>query len=236
MSTSSSLPEATPEMLAAALGSSFQCCVCKREHESLEQYRVYNCLLELSRQINMYPLEYDYSFSALTLTLMNINNVKLANPKFDVRQYSYVLAAPSIEKALEFLCARYDEWMKPLRKFEKEILDPNLELPAIKLDGKVLKLDFGRHWCFMHLSFMADLRVILKDEPTVEIAHDLMEREGSMPLDVQWKKIGDPGNLLLEAPCGTPVLISGKYKVKLLPKGIRTVSEALEYLQGTRSC
>jgi hypothetical protein len=237
MSTSSSLPEATPEMLAAALGSSFQCCVCKREHESLEQDEVYKCVLELSRQIHMSGYEYGYYFSTLASTLMNVNNVKFANPKFDVRHYSYVLAAPSIEEAQKFILARKKEWMEHWQKFEEEILDPSLELPAIKTTGKAIWLKFGQHLCFMHLRNWLYLRRILKDEFAVHVAYALMKHDGSMLLDVQWKKIGDPGTLLLGMPDGTPVLISGKlisgkHVLEILPKEIRTVSEALAHLDG----
>jgi hypothetical protein len=232
LTTSSfSIPESIPEMVAAALGSPFRCCVCNKEHASLEQDEVYYCYLRsLEYRAGVY--EYKYEFSKLARLLRKADNAEPVYPQFKIRNYQYVLAAPSIEVAQEYLRARIDEWMEHWRKVEEKTLDPNRELPPIKLVGKEITLELGQHCETMSLRDKTDLQMILKDEPTVHIARALMQDEGFRPLDIQWKKIGDPGILLVRMPSGTPALLSGKHALEVLPKGIRKVSEALAHLDG----
>jgi Tfp pilus assembly protein PilZ len=222
-------------MVAAVLGSPFQCCVCNAKHKSLNGNGPANvCFARLRRAIEeceTNALPRYYSFSPLASVLRNGER-----PEFNIQEYIYVLAAPSLEEAQGFLLARVKEWMEHWRKIEEEILDPNRELPPTSVEA-------GQRWSSSRIYFKGcssswnlkdkeELRLLLKDEHATYVAYAFIRAGGFPILDVQWKKIGDPGTLLFAMPDGTPILVNGKYKVKILPKGIRTVSEALAYLDG----
>jgi hypothetical protein len=166
-----------------------------------------------------------YYFSPLALVLRNGEW-----PEFNIQEYMYALAAPSLEQAQGFLLARNKEWMEHWRKIEEETLDPNRELPPTS--GGSSHIYFKGCSSSWSLNEEEDLRLLLKDEHATYVAYAFIRGDGFSIQDAQWKKIGDPGTLLFAMPDGTPILVNGKYKVKILPKEIRTVSEALAYLDG----
>jgi hypothetical protein len=225
-------------MVAAVLGSPFRCCVCNAKHKSLNGNGPANvCFARLKRSISKKygrkALPRYYSFSPLASVLRNGER-----PEFNIEEYIYVLAAPSLEEAQGFLLARVKEWMEHWRKIEEETLDPNLELSPI-----VVKPQWGSPYIYFErcslswrLKNMKELQLLLKDDRAAYVAYAFLTAETfrgvEFPiLDVQWKRIGDPGILLMALPDDTPVLISGKHVLKILPKWIRKVSEALAYLE-----
>jgi hypothetical protein len=153
-------------------------------------------------------------------------------PKFDIGDYPYVLAAPSVEAAKTFLRERNEEWLAHCKRLEEQVLDPERELPPIKPAWPGTELYFEDHKYSLRLREEGVLEVILKDARVASVAYACITSPGFRLLDVQWKKIGDPGILLLEAPRATSnVLLSGRHHVKFLPKEIRTVPEVLDYLE-----
>jgi hypothetical protein len=76
------------------------------------------------------------------------------------------------------------------------------------------------------------LKLILKDERVAWVAHVSLSSPGYAILDIQWKKIGDPGTLLLSMPYGTSnLLLNSRYLVKFVPTQIKSIPEALAYLE-----
>jgi hypothetical protein len=151
---------------------------------------------------------------------------------FNILEYPYVLAAPSIGAARKFLLRRNKEWEERCRKVEKLLLDPNRELPPIELSRLTGLLSLNAV-SLPDMQFADDiLGMLLKNEDALNVAKAFLVTAKYRLLDVQWKRIGDPGILLMALPDGTPVLISGKHVLKILPKGVRKISKALAYLDG----
>jgi hypothetical protein len=154
-------------------------------------------------------------------------------PKFDIGDYSYVLAAPSIEAAKTFLRERNEEWLAHCKRLEEQVLDPERELPpTIIRDYQGTSLYFEGYKRSLDLRENGVLELILKDKRIALVAYACISCSRFYLLNAQWKKIGDPGILLLRI-ChkDSNVLLSGMHHVKFLPKEIRTVPEALDYLE-----
>jgi hypothetical protein len=135
---------------------------------------------------------------------------------------------PSVEAAKTFLRERNKEWLLHWYKVEREILDPERELPLFQLGKNLLRFEGG----YRPFRLSCDsLKTMMKEECLAAIVHSMLSYTDNVLLDVQWKKIKDPAAFLLATPDNTPVLVTSQYGVKLLPKAIRKVAEALDYLR-----
>jgi hypothetical protein len=162
----------------------------------------------------------DYEFSPLA-KILNSGHP----PRFEPWKHVDVLSAPTLPEARELLRERNKEWLERWKKVEEQILDPERELPPFSVVKDCLWFE-GLPGSFS-LENVKNLRLVLKDERLVWMAYSLLAFRENVILDVQWKKIGDPGVLLMTLPDDTPVLLNLRYGLKFLPKGIRTVSEAI---------
>jgi hypothetical protein len=155
--------------------------------------------------------------------------------RFRVEDYRYVLAAPSVEAAQQFLQDRNKEWLDYCRRMEEKALDPERELPPILKEG-TNPIRFEGYAFSLNLLEDGVLKLILKDERVAWVAHASLSSPGYAILDIQWKKIGDPGTLLLSMPYGTSnLLLNSRYLVKFVPTQIKSIPEAVTYLEKNSS-